>query len=315
MIGALALLDALPVWLLLMIALISSLTVPLSTSGLRSMYPLIVPRHLWERANAVDSNGYAVASVIGPAGAGLLVGFLGGPVAILATASLFGAAAVVMIGVRDPDQNTSGTGSLLADAWDGLRYVFRNATLRGLAYSISIANLGFGVVYIALPVLILQRFHRGPQTVGLMWAVLGLFGIIAVTLSGRIRSRGIERQMLGYPQFLTATALVLLAFAPSLPVVVLALALIGLSVGPVDIALFTLRQRRTNPAWMGRAFAVSMALNFTGLPIGAALGGPLVSGSLTAAILLAAALTAVAGFIPLLAIPAGGDYEEPLPAG
>jgi hypothetical protein len=40
----------------------------------------------------------------------------------------------------------------------------------------------------------------------------------------------------------------------------------------MDIALFTMRQRRTDPAWIGRAFAVSMALNFVGFPIGAATG-------------------------------------------
>lgn len=311
MIGGLALAGALPVWLLLAIALVSSLSAPLSNSGMRSLYPLIVPRRLWERANAIDSNGYVIASIIGPAVAGLLFGFLGGPIAILATASLFGIAAAVLIGVRDPETNTSSSGSLLLDAWDGLRYVLRNATLRGLAYGISIANLGNGIVYIALPVLILQRFHRGPETVGLMFAVLGLFGMITVTLFGRIRSKGIERQMLGYPQFVMALSLVVLAFAPSLPVVVLALALGGLAVGPIDIALFTLRQRRTDPAWMGRAFAISMSLNFSGIPIGSAIGGPLVTWSLTAAILVGAALSALAGFIPLLAIPAEGDYVEP----
>jgi hypothetical protein len=47
----------------------------------------------------------------------------------------------------------------------------------------------------------------------------------------------------------------------------------GLINGPLDIALFTLRQRRTDPAWMGRAFTISMNLNFAGFPIGAALAG------------------------------------------
>ena len=52
----------------------------------------------------------------------------------------------------------------------------------------------------------------------------------------------------------------------------------------MDIALFTVRQRRTDPAWMGRAFAVSMAFNFMGYPIGAAIGGLLVAISLTGAV-------------------------------
>jgi MFS family permease len=54
------------------------------------------------------------------------------------------------------------------------------------------------------------------------------------------------------------------------------MALQGLLNGPLDVAMFTLRQRRTDPAWLGRAFAVSMSLNFAGYPIGAAMGGALV---------------------------------------
>ena len=56
--------------------------------------------------------------------------------------------------------------------------------------------------------------------------------------------------------------------------------------GRSDIALFTVRQRRTDPAWMGRAFAVSMAFNFLGLPIGAAVAGLLADSSIEFAIVI-----------------------------
>ena len=59
-VGALALADLLPGPLLLLIALIGSLTSILSHVGLRSLFPILVPEHLWERVNAVDSNGYVV---------------------------------------------------------------------------------------------------------------------------------------------------------------------------------------------------------------------------------------------------------------
>ena len=45
--------------------------------------------------------------------------------------------------------------------------------------------------------------------------------------------------------------------------------------GLFDVPMFTLRQRRTDPAWLGRAFSVSMSLNFIGYPIGSAIGGAL----------------------------------------
>ena len=62
--------------------------------------------------------------------------------------------------------------------------------------------------------------------------------------------------------------------------------LVGFLIGPMDIALFTVRQRRTDPAWMGRAFAVSMAFNYLGMPVGAALAGLLADRSIETAILV-----------------------------
>jgi MFS family permease len=64
-------------------------------------------------------------------------------------------------------------------------------------------------------------------------------------------------------------------------------ALIGFTGGVWDIGVFTLRQRRTDPRLMGRAFAISMALNSVGFPIGAALGGWLATQSIEVAVWVA----------------------------
>jgi len=82
---------------------------------------------------------------------------------------------------------------------------------------------------------------------------------------------------------------------------------IGLANGPFDIGLFTLRQRRTDPAWFGRAFAVSMSVNWIGAPIGSALAGPLIGWSLNVALWAAVAATLAAAVFPLLAVPARED--------
>ena len=312
LIGVLGLLDRLPAPLLLLIAGVQALTAPFSTTGVRTLFPILVPRHLWERANAIDSNGYVVASIFGPALAGALVALGGGELAIITTGVMSGLAALVLLPLRDPETNTDSTGNLLRDAWLGLVYVVRNPTLRGLALCISISNLGNGMVFVALPVLVLSHFHQGPATVGFLFAIMGVAGFVAVTLFGRMRTEGRERQMLGWPQFAFAAAVVAIAVAPNLAWVFAALFVMGVLVAPIDIALFTLRQRRTDPAWLGRAFAVSMSLNFSGLPVGSALAGPLVLWSPAGTFLVAGALIAVSGVIPLLAIPASGDYEPPL---
>ena len=309
LIAGLAAGNALPVPLLLLIVAVSSLTQPLSNTGVRTLFPLIVPEPLWERANAIDSNGYVVASIIGPALAGTLVAGLGAPTALAVTASIFAVAGVVAIGLRDPATPTE-TGRLLADAWRGLVYVARHPTLRALALSVSTANLGWGIFFLTLPVLVLQEFGGGPEFVGLLFALLGVSGSVAVLLMGRVSTLGRERQLLAGSMLGHAAAFGVILLFPSPIVVAASMLLLGIVSGPFDIVLFTIRQRRTDPAWLGRAFAVSMALNFAGFPIGSAIGGALVPISIAAALTAAALFQILGAVFSMVAIPA----EEPPPA-
>lgn len=126
LIGVLALLDVLPGGVLLVIAVVSSLTAILSHVGLRSLFPILVPEHLWERVNAVDSNGYVVAIILGPPAAAGMVVLFGGPIALIIIGVAFGAAAFALLGVPDPAAPTASKGRLFEDAWDGLVYTWRN---------------------------------------------------------------------------------------------------------------------------------------------------------------------------------------------
>src|SRR5207247_9741776 len=83
----------------------------------------------------------------------------------------------------------------------------------------------------------------------------------------------------------------------------LGLSVLGAATGPFDLVLFTLRQRRTDPAWLGRAFAVSMSLNFMGFPVGSAIGGAVAPISLELAFLSALALTMIAAVLAFALIP------------
>ncbi len=283
LISALAATDRLPVWLLVLIAAISSLTGPLGATGMRTLFPLMVPPNLWERVNAVDSNGYVVASIIGPPLAALMVGTLGGPAALMVIAALLAVSVVILAPVPEPATTTSMSGRLLVDAWQGLQYTWRNRTLRAIGLSITTLNIGFGMVSIVVPLLVLQRLHLGETAVGLVFAVQGVAGVGAGLLAGRMDMRGREARLFAAPMIGLVPALALLLI-PGVGPIVLAMAIMGLLNGPMDVAMFTIRQRRTDPAWMGRAFAISMAFNFAGWPIGAAIAGVLATFSIELAI-------------------------------
>jgi MFS family permease len=328
LIAVLAILDVLPGWLLVLIAVVSSLTSILSHVGLRSLFPIMVPEPLWERVNAVDSNGYVVATIVGPPIAAALVGLFGGPTALLVIGVAFGIAAAVLVGVPDPAGTVATTGRILADAWDGMKYTWRNQTLRGLGFSVTFGNLAHGMITIVLPLIILERFELEPTVVGLVFAASGISGMLSAFAFGRMDTRGKEWGLLVWPMvaLVPTIAILLVALGQAsvwvgLALVFVEMLLVGVLIGPMDIALFTVRQRRTDPAWMGRAFAISMAFNYLGVPIGAALGGLLADGSIELAILLlgiggaTASALAAAFFVPredVQAVPVtAGNGRQP----
>jgi MFS family permease len=323
LIGGLALAHALPIPLLLAITIVSSLTAILSMTGLRSLFPLLVPERLWERVNAIDSNGYLVATIIGPPAAAALVSLFGGATTLILIGLLYGAATVAMFGAPDPDTTASSTGSLLADAWAGVRYTFGNPTLRGLGVSISLLNLSGGMVTIVVPLIVLERLHAPEVAVGLVFAGSGVAGVIAALVAGRLDTRGREWDLLVLPMAGIALADLLLLVAAGattalagLALTAVALAWSGLLNGPMDIGLFTIRQRRTDAAWMGRAFAVSMAFNFIGYPIGTTIAGALATVSLEASIVVGAVACVVAGVAAAVLIPRRvAPARAPAPAG
>jgi predicted MFS family arabinose efflux permease len=303
MMGALALAGRLPAWLLIVIAGIASLTGPLSATGLRSLFPVIVPKHLWERVNAIDSTGYVFATIVGPPLAAALVAVFGGAVTFIVIGTGYGVAAFIIGRLADPPIATASTGRLRADAWEGLLYTWRNPTLRGLGFSISTLNLATGALTIIVPLMVLQRLHFPEPVVGMVIAIQGVAGITAAFFFGRQDTRDRERTMLAIPMIVTAVAMALLLMKSSLSMLALVMIVTGLCSGPIDIALFTVRQRRTDPSWAGRAFAVSMSFNYAGTPIGSALAGTLASRSIEAAIAFGVVAAVISGIFAFAMVP------------
>jgi MFS family permease len=326
LIGGLALANLLPAAALLAIAALSSITLALSQTGLRSLFPILVPEHLWERANAVDSNGYVVAQILGPPVAAGLFSVAGGPFTMFVIAAFFCVAAVAIIGVADPVTETASTGSILGDAWQGLVYTWHNRTLRGLGFAISAVNVAGGVITIIIPILVLTRLGLGEAAVGIPFALSGVAGMASAFYFGRLDSRGREWLMLVLPMLGMIGGLALLipvgagagsgglSIDPALGfgLVIASMMVTGFLNGPLDIALFTVRQRRTDPAVLGRAFAVSMAFNFLGFPLGSAAAGAVAAQSLVTAILLGVAACALGALFAATLVPRGDDSVQRL---
>ena len=281
----------------LVLVALYALTSPLSAAGIRVVLPRLVPPHALERANALDTGLHAAVEVLGPAAAGALFALLGGPATLSVIAACFGLAALALLPAARAAARPVAVvrHGLLAAAASDVGHVLRHRSLRGLALSYALYQASWGVLLVAVPVAVQRAMPGGGDAVvGALWAGAGLAGGAGALVAGQLAAPGRERSMLALGMLATALALLPLCAASGVIALAVALAAAGALAGPIDVGVLTLRQRRTDPAWLGRVMAVSMSLNLSGLPIGSALGGVLVGWSLPAAF-AAAGLACAAG--------------------
>ncbi|OJW19073.1 MAG: hypothetical protein BGO51_27240 [Rhodospirillales bacterium 69-11] len=306
-----------------LIALVAafSLTSPLSQAGIRTLLPHLVAPALRDRANAMDTLIHGVVDILGPPLAGVLVAVLGARATLLPISVLYAAAAICLRGLDTrPVGGARSLVALLRQAGEGVSSVVRMPTLRGLVASYAAYEIAWGIMIVAVPVLVSRHVGEGPArdtTTGLLWAGLGGAGIVGALLAGHWRAVGRERALIATGMAVTGMALGSAGLAMArldagLPALALGLVMMGAMAGPIDVSVLTLRQRRTPPDRLGRVMAVSMSLNQSGAPLGAALGGWLLTQAADAT-LPAAALAACLGAVAcwrLIPPERAGAYRE-----
>jgi MFS family permease len=315
---ALALVDIAAVMtepLLLGLVALYSFTSPLGTAGVRVLIPRLVPPHALDRANALDTSSYALISVAGPAIAGVLFGFAGAQATLLAVALLYMAGTASLVPLV---RRTSGSGAavvpgpLILSALQGVMYVVRSTSLRGLAISYSLFQVSWGILIVVVPVVVLGELGAGAtadSVVGGLWAVSGLAGGVGAVYAAHLSTDGRERQFIAIGALATAVALYPLCASFGLIGLAAGLILVGFLEGPVDVGVLSLRQRRTDPAWLGRVLAVSMSFNMSGQPLGSAIGGIVVMHSPSLAFAIAALASVAAAVAAYLLVPASPERE------
>jgi len=302
--------------LLLGFVALYSLTSPLGTAGIRVLIPRLVPKESLDLANALDTSSYALINVAGPAVAGVLFGFAGAQATMLLIVLLYAAASISLVPLV---RRTSGAlgiahgrveSSLVRDALAGVVYVLRHVSLRSLAISYALFQASWGVLVVAVPVVVVRELGAGAladSVVGVLWAVAGLAGGLGALYAGHLRTVGRERQFIAVGTLATAVAIYPVSASFGLAGLAVGLVLVGFLEGPVDVGVLSLRQRRTDPAWLGRVLAVSMSFNMSGLPVGSAIGGILIVHSALLTFAVAALASALAALVAWTLVPAAGD--------
>ncbi len=304
--GGLGLL-ALPVFYALVTS--ASVGVHFSQFGLKTLIPVLVDHRLWDRANGVDTATFVMSVLIGPVVGTIALALVGGSGPVLVMAAMYGAAAFAT--ARLPKIRPGGTPqSLLASSWSALSYTVRNPTLRGLVLVTWVFNFAYGFFTVAVSVLVSERLGLPDQWVGYLWSVSGVAGVVSSIVAGRISRNGRERWLMAFGCLTISGGLVLAGATHSLAAVMIAMVMIGLATGPFDVALFSIRLRRTHPDWVGRVVSVSEGLNNVGSLSGAIAAGLLLESGVVVAFNVSALVPLVGCALAFLAIPRYADVFE-----
>src|SRR5438067_2417570 len=231
-------------------------------------------------ANAKIGVSDSASQLIGPGLAGALIQWLGAPFAILLDAAAFFLSAAILRGIepRPSDAPKIEARSMAGEIGEGLRAIWRNATLRSLAWALALWQI-FRHAFLAIGVLFAARelgFSAGH--VGALWMLAGVGSLAAAGAAEPLNRRvGFGPTML---LGMLGTGIGWLIMAAATGGKLLASLVFGLGLAVLDfsgmvffINYLTLRQAVTPDALLGRVTATMICLTVATAPLGGLAGG------------------------------------------
>jgi MFS family permease len=266
----------------------------------------IVPAGL--RGNAVTLNQLPLtgSQVLGPAVAGLVLTSPAGATGAYALMSALYAVSALSLALlpRSEARAAAGETHVLADLRDGLRYVHGHRRLRLLVLffvGVVMSGLCYGTV---LPGLVENGLGRPAEAVSALFFTGACGGLASTFFAARIADGPRAVPVFLAMPFAFAAGLVALSAAPSFPLAVAAMAVVGVGFGGLQSLNAAVIVRATEPAYFGRVFSLSM-LAFAGVSI---MGLPV--GALADAIGERTTLRVLAGTVVAIAIVAGARMRR-----
>ncbi|PWU54147.1 MFS transporter [Micromonospora globispora] len=259
---------------LVLVALLAGCATVLFDVAYFAAVPAVVPAGRLAAANARLEATRAIGQSAGPGIAGVLVGALGAPVALLVDVASFVASALFLAGTpRLAGRRTGGAGGMWRDAAGGVRFVLRDPVVRALTLCSGLTNLWHAGFLAMLLVYAVRELRLPAATVGVLIAGANVGYLLGAAVAGRARSRlGVGRAITAAAVLQAGAALVLLRHPAWIAA---GLAVSAFASGLYNVNAVSLRQAATPSGMLSRMTATSRFFIWGTMPLGAVLGGAL----------------------------------------
>lgn len=270
-----------------------------SNPARNAVIPNIVSGEILLTANALMQASQIIAVILGASIAGLIVGSLGPAFAIVFDSFSFAVSAVAIATMTIPPLNPKPSKANSRVIWnqlvEGLLFIKGSSPLRHAMITTAVATLGFGAIMVLGIIYLDEVLGMGAEGFGFLYAFQGLGVVIGGVVIGRFASRVRTNRVVGGCMVILGLAIIAFAVVPSYPLVLVAVAIIGLSIVVARAALATLTQSLVPDEKRGR---VESALTMV---IGASTSGSMALSGLFGDVIGVQAVFIAAGLITIVA--------------
>jgi MFS family permease len=306
-----AFLGDVPTLLIAPLLVLAGLSTPVSMGGMSSFVTSAIPDA--RRAYAQDSLSYNVASIGGPALAGLAIAVADARAAMLLMAALALVGVLGSLALR-MDARPAPTIGVRRTIAAGVTHLVRHRPIAVVTLSGTLSQIGGGAAGVAAIALSIERLG---STAGAAWiltafAIGGLLGAVAV--AARRWTQRPPSWVMGAGFAATGASLLLAAPDLGIVVVIVAFAVAGVFTAPANAAMLMLRDQESPAAVRSQVFTIGAGLRAAAAAVGATLAGAasgLDAGWLVIGI---AAIWIVSGAL-LRAFPRPGTVSSPQDIG
>ncbi|MFE4265115.1 MFS transporter [Streptomyces sp. NPDC056883] len=292
-----------PFWLLVTMAAVAGAAVAMFQPGVNGMVPLVAREP--QRANATLKVADALAQLLGPALAGLLIVLTGAGTVYAIDAGTFVLSALCLGLIRFAPAGTA-TGTKKSSLRRDLRQGWHEFRSRTWMWAVILIWVAYGVLLFGPLVPLSSALigaRLGPNAYGLAVSSLGVGTVFGGMLALRLRP--------ARPLAAGAVAMVLFTVLPlcvalgaGLPVLLAGHVIGGGAWAFWSVMWATSVQTHTPPEVLNRVTAYELAGSVSGIALGQILAGPATELASPETLLLVSAGTCLAGCVALVSIPA-----------
>jgi MFS family permease len=267
-------LDALSFPLIVAIAAATSAFVTHSFAAKTSLVPELVgeDERVLSEANALLQGAQRITIFLGPALAGVLIAAIGAANVLVLDAVSFAAGFLIVltlvphVGRIEQDEESRGLAA-------GFRFLARDRLLRPWTIAVVLGDVGWLVLFAAMPVLVIERFGEDPALLGWIWGAWGLGAVLGNVISFRTVA-GSDRLLIGSigEIGMVAPIWLLLTDIPAAAIVA-TMAVSGLANGIANPPVHAIYTLRTPRALRAKVWSVVVAATAVLAPVALAVAG------------------------------------------